>query len=134
MIDLNVNLPVDIKAPAKARHALDDLRERIPPDVLERFRLAVSELVTNAILHAGLSAKDGLRLIVRLSDDRLRVEIMNPGPQFTTEVDRPDPSRESGRGLLLVQRAADRWGLKRTDEIRQWFEIDLPESGAASVR
>jgi anti-sigma regulatory factor (Ser/Thr protein kinase) len=108
------------------------VRERIPPDVLERFRLAVSELVTNAIQHAGLSSTDGLELVVRILDDRLRVEVMNPGPQFTTEVDRPEPTSESGRGLLLVHRTADRWGLKRTDKVRQWFEIDLPESGAAS--
>ena len=111
MIDLDLNLPVDVRAPSQARHALDDLRERIPSDVLERFRLAVSELVTNAILHAGLSESDELRLIVRMSNDRLRVEVTNPGPKFTTEVNRPRPTEESGRGLLLVHRAADRWGL-----------------------
>ena len=125
-MDLNVNLPVDVRAPAQARHALDDVRERIPPDVLERFRLAVSELVTNAIQHAGLSPTDQVRLVVRLFEDRIRVEVKNAGPKFTANVRQPAPTSESGRGLLLVQRTADRWGIKRRDGIDQWFEIDLP--------
>jgi anti-sigma regulatory factor (Ser/Thr protein kinase) len=126
MMDLNVNLPVDVHAPARARHALDDVRERVPPEVLERFRVAVSELVTNAIQHAGLSATDQVQLIVQLTNDRIRVEVSNPGPSFTAEVHRPAPTSESGRGLLLVQRSADRWGVTPGDGVGQWFEIDLP--------
>lgn len=126
-MDLNVNLPVGVHAPAQARHALDGLLERIPSDVLDRFRLAVSELVTNAIQHAGLSDTDQVRLIVRLSADRIRVEVMNAGPSFVPDVHRPAMTSESGRGLLLVEGAADRWGVTPQDGIDQWFEIDLPQ-------
>jgi anti-sigma regulatory factor (Ser/Thr protein kinase) len=93
--------------------------------VLERFRLAVSELVTNAIKHAGLSPTDQVRMIVRLSEDRIRVEVSDAGPGFDANVRPPGPTSESGRGLWLVQGAADRCGITTRDGEGQWFEIDL---------
>jgi anti-sigma regulatory factor (Ser/Thr protein kinase) len=115
---------VDERAPARARHALDE-SDRVPSDVVERFRMAVSELVTNAIRHAGLSQSDDLVLTLRLSKDRVRAELSYPGPPFETELKRPPPSKESGRGLLLVEKVVNRWGLGRADGVQTWFEIDL---------
>src|SRR3712207_7933971 len=40
-----------------ARHALDRLADLLPPEKLEYVRLVVSELVTNSILHTGLSPR-----------------------------------------------------------------------------
>jgi anti-sigma regulatory factor (Ser/Thr protein kinase) len=126
MVDLDVQLPADLRSPARARHALDDVESRIPSDVLERFRLAVTELVTNAILHAGLSPNDVLNLVVRISDHQLRVEVTNAGASFDPTPRPVEPMGESGRGLMLVERTTDRWGMKRADGVRLWFEIDLP--------
>ena len=125
-MDMNVNLPVDVRAPAQARHVLDDLHGHVPSEILERSRLAVSELVTNALQHAGLSADDHIRLIVRVADRRLRVEVKNPGAAFSADVQRPGPTSERGRGLLLVQESADRWGVIPHNGVGQWFEIDIP--------
>ena len=126
MITVDLKLPVERRSPARARHALDEHGEPIPPGVLERFRIAVSELVTNAIQHGGLSPTDELRLTIAVFNDRIRVDLSYPGAPFGAEPRRPAPSEESGRGLMLVERAADRWGLE-SGEARQWFEIDLSD-------
>ena len=43
---------------AQARRALSDVAEHLTPRRLEDARLLVSELVTNAIRHAGLAAAE----------------------------------------------------------------------------
>ena len=131
MVALDLQLPVDTRSPARARHALDGMVDRLPGDVLDRFRLAVTELVTNAIRHADLSAGDAVELVIRMSAHRLRVEIGNTGTQFAATARRPDPSQEGGRGLLLVEHSADRWGMKRTNGMQLWFEIDLADQGGS---
>jgi anti-sigma regulatory factor (Ser/Thr protein kinase) len=131
MIDLDLNLPIDARSPARARHALDDVQGRIPADVMERFRIAVTELVTNSIQHADLAPGDVVRVLVQVRDDHLRVEVINAGLPFATRTRRPGSTRESGRGLMLVERSTDRWGMKGTDGVRLWFEIDLPRPAQA---
>jgi len=36
----------------------------------------------------------------------------------------PHPSRQSGWGLFLVDRMADRWGVDRSEGTRVWFELE----------
>lgn len=129
MIDLDLSLPADRLSPWRARHVLDELEDRIPKEVMDRFRLAVSELVTNAILHSGLSEAEAVELSVRMYGDRLHVEVVEPGPVFSAAVGPPRPDRESGRGLFLIDRSTDRWGMKTDGTVRLWFEIDLRGSG-----
>ena len=121
----DLKLPVDVHAPSRARHALDDAREDLSADVLERFHMAVSELVTNAVQHAGLAPSDELTVAIIIRGDRIRVELSYPGPSFATEPREPEPTEESGRGLLLVERAVSRWGSGSVDGAQTWFEIDL---------
>jgi anti-sigma regulatory factor (Ser/Thr protein kinase) len=128
MVAFDLQLPVDTKSPSRARHALDGMTDRIPGDVLERFQLAVTELVTNVIRHAELATTDAVRVLIKMFDDHLRVEVGNPGRSFRNVPRRPDPSREGGRGLLLIQQSTDRWGMKQTDGMQLWFEIDLPKT------
>lgn len=72
--------------------------------------LVVSELVTNAVLHAGTSG----RLVLRLGPERLRIEVVDEG----SGEPRPqpwDPLRPGGRGLLIVSEIARRWGVEHLD-------------------
>jgi anti-sigma regulatory factor (Ser/Thr protein kinase) len=110
-----------------ARLALDDVfptRERDS----DSLRLLVSELVTNAVRHSGM---EGGRVVLGLTVDEglAHVEVTDVGPGFEPSADPPGP--ESGWGLFLVQRLADRWGVVTSpDETRVWFDLSLrPAAG-----
>jgi serine phosphatase RsbU (regulator of sigma subunit)/anti-sigma regulatory factor (Ser/Thr protein kinase) len=103
----------------------------VPIAVVERAGLAVSELVTNGARHS----EDALEVSLQRDDDRLRIVV------FDTSHRLPDAAASgpvaedatSGRGLMLVEAVADRWGVDSTGlSKRVWAEFDLPgESGSA---
>ncbi|PRH78711.1 hypothetical protein C6N75_13490 [Streptomyces solincola] len=92
----------------------------------------VAELATNATVHGRVPGRD-FRLDLAIEDDgkRLRVAVTD------TRDDRlpPDPGcspvppwdAESGRGLLIVEALADRWGVALGPVPRKtvWAELDL---------
>jgi anti-sigma regulatory factor (Ser/Thr protein kinase) len=111
-------------AAARAREAIDGFSDRVPERRMRDVRLLVSELVTNAVRHAGLRAGDRIRVLARLSDAVLHVEVHDPGSGFELRPADPDPSRSSGWGLYLVAELADRWGMDRAGAgTRIWFEL-----------
>jgi anti-sigma regulatory factor (Ser/Thr protein kinase) len=115
------------RAAAEARHALDRLAGTVPERRLRDVRLLVSELVTNAVRHAGLRAEDRICLLVQLREAVLRVEVHDPGTGFELRPAQPDPSRASGWGLYLVEELSDRWGMEAgagRRGTRIWFEFD----------
>jgi anti-sigma regulatory factor (Ser/Thr protein kinase) len=118
---IDVELPSTAAAPARARGALDRIATRLSPDRLRDVRLLVSELVTNAVRHAGGEA---VRLVVALDGDVLRVEVHDPGNGFELKPTPSDPLRSSGWGLVLVSELADRWGVDQNPRTRVWFEMD----------
>ncbi len=118
---IDLELPSTSAAPARARGALDSIAARVAPDRLRDLRLLVSELVTNAVRHAG---GDVVRLIVAHRGGVLRVEVHDPGNGFDLEQAPTDPLRASGWGLVLVAELADRWGVDQSPRTRVWFEMD----------
>jgi hypothetical protein len=91
-IRINLRLTPESEAISEARHALDRLADVLPPGKLDDVRLVVSELVTNSVLHAGLSPDDQIRLSVEASAVSVRGKVCDPGPGFRK------PSK-LGRGL-----------------------------------
>jgi anti-sigma regulatory factor (Ser/Thr protein kinase) len=82
--------------------------------------LLVSELVANAILHTGTP----LEVVVRCGDDRVRVEVHDGNPQLPVRKHYSTMSG-TGRGLMLVERMAARWGAERTAGGKTvWFDLD----------
>ena len=79
---IDLKLAPEPKAPLTARRALDRLVNLLPPAKLEDVRLVVSELVTNSVLHAELSPKDRIRVVVAVRDGAVRGEIQDPGSGF----------------------------------------------------
>ncbi|MEU5833431.1 ATP-binding protein [Streptomyces diacarni] len=72
--------------------------------------VCVSEIATNALLH-GVPPGRGFRVMIWLDHDGLlRVEVHDSG-DGAPRVGRPDGEAESGRGLLLVETLADKWGV-----------------------
>jgi anti-sigma regulatory factor (Ser/Thr protein kinase) len=80
--------------------------------VSESTALVVAELASNAVTHGRLKGRCFRLTLVLNAPDTLRLEVADPRgdrlPQPRT--DAPDPTAESGRGLLLVDALATRWG------------------------
>jgi anti-sigma regulatory factor (Ser/Thr protein kinase) len=123
-VDLRV--AADLSAPANARRGVAALcpsadDEPLWGDVL----LIVSELVTNCIRHARLRADDWIQVRVALAPAGVRLDVCDPGVGFTPSQPRPRaPDELGGRGLLLVDMIANRWGVESGRRTRVWAEID----------
>ena len=100
----------------------------------EDARLLVSELVTNAISHTDPGPESCVEVRVDTASGRLRVEVASPGPRFEVRPAEPLDEAVSGRGLLLVDRIADRWGLIWDGWSRVWFELALPAAARRAER
>jgi hypothetical protein len=79
--------------------------------------------------HGRLPGRD-FRLALLDRDGTLRIEVMDTRGDDLPLHHRPAPDAESGRGLLLVDALADRWGVRLGPVPRKtvWAEIDLPPS------
>jgi PAS domain S-box-containing protein len=69
--------------------------------------LCVSELVTNAINHGGRP----IQVRLHLYGDRLQLEVRDGGAGMPA-MRLSEPDEASGRGLLIVSRLAERWGIR----------------------
>ncbi|GGQ20164.1 SpoIIE family protein phosphatase [Streptomyces roseolilacinus] len=97
----------------------------------DEIELAADELITNALLHTDGGAIVTLRMLTG-HERRLRVEVEDRSSALPRRRD-ADPSGLSGRGLLLVDRMADVWGVEsRGGGKCVWCEFTLPDrSGEA---
>ena len=87
--------------------------------VAARAALLVSELVTNAVLHA----RTDINVVVSKGDRRVRVEVADQNGRLPSHPDIPDDAT-SGRGMLLVDALACAWGIEeRPDGKVIWFEV-----------
>jgi len=114
-------------APPAARRALARLEPRMARDTFYDLQLLVSELVTNSVEHSGAGQGDLIELVVFARNGGVRVEVRDRGSGF---VPRSGPASEwhdeSGRGLLVVDSLAKRWGVSAEDGTSVWFEMDAP--------
>jgi anti-sigma regulatory factor (Ser/Thr protein kinase) len=86
---------------------------------LEDGELALSELVTNAVLHG----RDPLAARVLLGQDVLRVEVSDANP-VSPSFSMLDQTAVTGRGLLLIGAVSDRWGVEPSSSGKiVWFEL-----------
>lgn len=88
--------------------AVDTLRSWGLPH--ERASHVVAELAANAATHGRLPGRS-FRLTLYVIGRTLRVEVTDTRGDLMPEPHVPDPDAESGRGLLLVEALADRWGV-----------------------
>ncbi|MEV0124901.1 ATP-binding protein [Streptomyces sp. NPDC050703] len=86
----------------------------VPPGVADRAEQIVAELAANAALHGSLQGRDfRLGLVLDPVAGTLRVAVTDArgerSPALSVDFGTP-PDSESGRGLILVNALADRWG------------------------
>ena len=115
-----------------ARRALDDLIGLASEASLEDARLLVSELVTNSVRHGNLVAGQEIQLRVDIEGEVLRVEVGDPGGGFELQPRTAGSQEDSGWGLYLVGRLAERWGVSSDGSTMVWFEIPL-QRGANEI-
>ena len=107
-------------------------------DLAECAELGVSELVTNALLHA----EPPIHVAVRGTLEHPRVEVRDASserPVLPAPVDPDDPEAlltTFGRGLNIVARASDAWGAEIEEEGKiVWFTpaADFSDQGTEGV-
>ncbi|MDQ0716610.1 PAS domain S-box-containing protein [Streptomyces luteogriseus] len=97
-------------------------------DIVDDAVVLTSELVTNAVVHAGTSAD----VLCLRSDEGARIEVADRYPEReiplqATAINMGSPDREGGRGLQLCAALAGRWGVEYTPTHKTvWFQLDLP--------
>jgi anti-sigma regulatory factor (Ser/Thr protein kinase) len=116
------DLPPDPAAVPVARRFVAEAVARggADGDAIDVSRLLVTELATNAVIHA----HSPIRVAVVPSDDRIRVEVRDERSDPIDPPCRPEPSAEHGRGLWLVSSLSTAWGVSRDDDGKTiWFEV-----------
>jgi DNA-binding NarL/FixJ family response regulator len=119
-------LQADTSSAGHARRFVDEVlsRWRCEP-LLDDVQLLVSELVTNAVVHAGSEVE----VAVRLLPDALRIEVIDRAPGTPLRPGSPEEDAESGRGLLLVETLARAWGVDEVEGGKAvWFEVARPDA------
>lgn len=130
-------MAVDLELPPVATSASDArriLRDALSgaesDDSVDAALVAISEIVTNALVHAGTP----MRLRVLLRGSALRVELRDGSPHLPHRRDYSSVAA-TGRGLHMVAQMVDRWGAYPDGRGKVvWFEIvdDDDDSGNVS--
>jgi two-component sensor histidine kinase len=116
--DVRLALPPTPHAANRARRALLDAG--LSPDLEHTVTLLATEIVANAVRHAGMNATQRIVLLAHMEDDFARVEVYDGGGGFDPEACRDGP----GLGLRLVDKLATRWGVAADGGGHVWFEVD----------
>jgi anti-sigma regulatory factor (Ser/Thr protein kinase) len=100
--------------------------------------LLTSELVTNAVLHAGTPVQVTCRLLGDLSDGAVEIAVLDRRPT-QLRPDRPHTAAEAaertnGRGLQLPSELATAWGVTYARAAKAvWFRLNLAGRGQSAV-
>lgn len=119
-----LRLGADVRSASKARRFVDEtLRQWDCADALDTVTLLVSELVTNAVIHAGTPVTVCLALFA----DRLRVEVRDGSPRLPAQRSY-GVQATTGRGLQLVSVLASSWGVSIDEGGKTvWCEVEDPD-------
>jgi anti-sigma regulatory factor (Ser/Thr protein kinase) len=100
----------------KRFNVLDDVRE----DVV----MVVSELVTNAVMHGGDYPDQHVLLVLLRSGATLHLKVYDSDSRMGPR-QQPSGDSESGRGLVIVNALAERWGVRELSVGKcVWAEVD----------
>ncbi|MBU3869166.1 ATP-binding protein, partial [Streptomyces sp. 4503] len=115
--------------------------DRVTDRVADEAILLVSELVTNAVVHAGTAVEVSCALDVSDREGEppsLVVEVTDHHPTRVVRGDPPDPDERpeyaGGHGLRLVAEIAESWGTTYRRATKSvWFQMAVAPTGAATA-
>ena len=122
---------LDRKSVAASRQFVGETVADLPRDVRDAAILMMSELATNAIVHAAT----GFEVVVDRSVDVLRIAVTDVGggePELRT----PPSSEPHGRGLQIVKELSDGWGIIDDDDHSGktvWCTVRLDRTAPSGV-
>lgn len=131
LLERTLDLPEHLSSVTRARHFVRDVLLGWDLEgLVEDAQLGTSELVANAIRHAGTD----LVLTIRV-DGVVTISIQDGQPELRRPVIADsDFLAENGRGLHIVAAIAHDWGITTAANGKVvWFNLSLPESGEAGA-
>jgi anti-sigma regulatory factor (Ser/Thr protein kinase) len=126
-----ITLPAQLASVTAARHfARDAVIEWELEQFVDDVQLGTSELVANAVRHAGtqvtLTLRKDTALVIEVVDGQR--ELHRPFSPFL------DLEAENGRGLQIVAAISDDWGISSVDGGKCiWFALQLPDRRRADA-
>ncbi len=107
------------------RHLVSDLIEAgVSAPAVTDAALVLSELLSNALQHAGPLPGSAIRVAWDLDSDSVRVSVSDGGGSSRPELGQPTTTTTGGRGLRIVARLSRRWGTLCDDEgTTVWAEV-----------
>jgi anti-sigma regulatory factor (Ser/Thr protein kinase) len=117
------------------RRLVSDLTEAgVRASAVTDAALVISELLSNALQHAGPLPGSRLRVGWDLDGDSVRVSVSDGGGPTRPEPGEPTPTTTGGRGLRIVARLSRRWGTSCDPEgTTVWAEVLVVPLEAVAV-
>lgn len=109
------------QSPGAARRFVGDMLRRWRFDsVIEPAQLLTSELVTNAVLHAGTE----VQVVLEVHGETVHVEVIDLTKRAPVLRYAPYDDLQTGRGLTLLENIASAWGVNPLDRGKSvWFDL-----------
>jgi anti-sigma regulatory factor (Ser/Thr protein kinase) len=117
-----LELPAESTSPRQARAWSRAVLStwRLGEALVEDALLCISELVSNAVLHA----RSGARVELDLDDSRLLALVTDTGTGDAPVPQPAEPTASRGRGLSVIDRLATAWGSEQSSRgTTVWFEL-----------
>lgn len=113
-----VELSSAVSSVPHARHlvAEDLISTGVPAGITENALIVVTELVTNAILHAKplqlSDARNGVVLKWTITDIGVLIDVSDGGGPVRPHIRQPNSAEDEGRGLSIVDAVAREWDVR----------------------
>jgi anti-sigma regulatory factor (Ser/Thr protein kinase) len=122
--------PAETGSVRAARISIQDALADVDKRLVESIVLMVSELTTNAILHA----RTEFTVEIETSQEQVRITVSDAGPGDPA-LKEPERETTTGRGLQIVERLADEWGIVDGSPGESvWFAVHTGRGGARTRR
>lgn len=125
----STTLPPTLASVRAGRHFVRDvLLDWQLPQLVDDAQLCTSELVTNAVRHAGTEVVVTVRLDTCVT---VAVDDRNPDLSHPVIARAAHPWASGGRGLAIVEAVSSQWGVAPAAAGKcVWFSLAVPDEGA----
>jgi anti-sigma regulatory factor (Ser/Thr protein kinase) len=120
-----IDLPATAAAAGLARRELA-ATPGIAGELGYKALLMASELIAVYVQHVEPSPRLRLALAVRVTPERVRIEVGGPEPDVSPDalLHSSETPSLGGMGLRIVDRMADAWGVTGDHDTSIWFELN----------